>query len=91
MSDATDVEDVDGARPDIARGIMAFGCGVRGTTVCVEVVDREEDDEDAEDTGEAERGDEGEGFAGVGVRGGNDGRRASMVSENSACKDEEKR
>jgi len=74
---------------------------VRGTTVCVEVVEREEDDEeeDVEGAGEAERehGDEEEeGFCvddvgGVGVRDGDGGRRAAIVSLYSFCKDAAKR
>jgi len=51
-----------------------FWRGVRGTTVCVDVVDRDEE-EDADDAGEATRGGEGDGLAsvGVGVRGGDGG------------------
>ena len=67
-----------------------FGRGVRGTAVCVEVVDREDDEDDAEGAGEAERGDEGIGL-GVGVRDDAEGRRASIVSEYRACKDEARR
>jgi hypothetical protein len=82
---------VDDVRPDNARGNWAFGRGVRGTAVCVEVVDSDEDEDDAEGAGEEERGDEGEGFAGVGVRGGDGGWRALMISECSACREEVRR
>jgi len=58
-SDATESEDAEELRPDIVFETRTFGRGVRGTAVCVEVVDREDDDEDAEGAGEEERGDEG--------------------------------
>jgi len=39
-------------------GVRVFiGRGVLGTAVCVEVVERDEEDEDAEGAGEAARGD----------------------------------
>jgi len=51
----------------------------------VEVVESDEDDEDAEGAGEADRGDDDEG---IGVRGGDGGRRDCMVSACNSLKDE---
>jgi len=90
-SDATETEDADGLKPDITDGMRAFGRGVRGTAVCVEAVDRDDDEDDAEGAGEAERGNKGIGLAGVGVRDGAGGRRASIVSEYRASNDEVRR
>lgn len=50
----------------------------------------DEDDDDAEGAGETERGDEGVFAAGVGVRGGDGGRRAANVSVYKVCKDKDK-
>lgn len=76
--------------------MRAWGRGVRGTAVCVEAVDRDDDDEDDDDAdgaGETERGDAeiSEAGGGVGVRGGDRGRRAIIVSVCKLCSDEAKR
>lgn len=94
-SEATEVEDGKDVSRDSAWVVRACGRGVRGTTVCVEVVERDDDDEEDDDTegaGETERGDEevdpAEG--GVGISGGDGGWRAAMVSVCKLCRDEAK-
>lgn len=87
-SDAKDADDSDVVRPatPLERGAREWYA--RGTAVCVDVVETEEEEDEAEGAGETARGDGGLGWEGVGVRDGDGGRRASIVSVYRVCNEE---